>query len=353
MKEYLSVSTIFDFAACLLYPSIAEDTRTQSTTAQVFPQSNPILSHSIPSPSIHNPHTPPLNLLNLQPPTLLTHNTLPTPLQPPDQKHDPHNSEERLRTHSASLANPDPASSAALATHLRTQAQAAPRSRTVVAWTDVEDDFRGEGYRYHIRTNTSAVAVGRSAVGAGAGESAVEGWKPRRHHRRRLLHRTTPPLAERHVALAGMIGTAIWESLHRGHTDIPAADVVAAAAGAEIVRRGTALRLRRVHTRSPRAETRVVDAGAERPGVCSWELRHRARSSTPAAGAEVAGLGLGFGAGRAVVAIRDVLAGELRAGSRRWRRRWRGRRVWCPLLVEGCAVAGLGCGRGGLVDGLW
>lgn len=76
MKEYLSVSTIFDFAACLLYPCIAEDTRTQSTTAQVFPQYNPILSHSISSPSIHNPHTPTLNLLNLQPPTLLTHNPL-------------------------------------------------------------------------------------------------------------------------------------------------------------------------------------------------------------------------------------------------------------------------------------
>ena len=124
---------------------------------------------------------------------------------------------------------------------------------------------------------------------------------------------------------------------------------MAAAAAAEIVRRGTALRLRRVRPRSPRAGTRVVDA--EPPGVCSWELRHRARSSTPTAGADVAGLG--FGAGRAVVVIRDVLAGELRAGGRRWRRRWRGRRVWRPFLVEGCAVAGLGCGRGGLVDGLW
>lgn len=145
-------------------------------------------------------------------------------------------------------------------------------------------------------------------MGAGAGASAVGRWKPRR--RRRHLHRTTPPVAERHVA--EMIGTAIWESLHRGRTDIPAADVVAAAAGAEIVHRGTALRLRRVRTRSPRAETRVVDA--ERPGVCKWELRHRARSSTPAAGADVAGLALG--AGRAVVVIRVVLAGELRAGSR-------------------------------------
>lgn len=191
------------------------------------------------------------------------------------------------------------------------------------------------------------MAVGRSAVGAGAGESAVGRRKPRRRRRRRPLHRTTPPVAERHVA--GMIGAAIWESLHRGRTDSPAADVVVAAAGAEIVRWGIALRLLRVRTRSPRAGTRVVDA--ERPGVCKWELRYRARSSTPAAGADVAELG--FGAGRAVVVIRDVLAGGLRAGSRRWRRRWRGRRVWRPLLVEGCAVAGLGCGRGGLVDGLW